>query len=164
MRYVIKSFQDQPHPSRSFAEAHLKLRQWQQKTGENRFADITSSQTDLSDIQSSYIDTGGHFLVALDRDDSGIMGFIGLVRTLPAQADLKRFSVVPKYQGHGIGYDLCKTMVDYADDLGYAQLDLTTGQKERAQGIYKKLGFIQTATDGDDIMMTRYAKNLQPHK
>lgn len=157
--FTVLPFCDQHHPSKVFAKMHLKIRQWQQDNAQNSFADIYSSQADLSDIHSRYIEPGGQFLVALSAAGDPL-GFIGLAPTLPALGELRRFAVLPEYQGNGIGHRLCAEIIRWADDNGFVQIDLKTGPKEHAVGIYEKHGFETMETDPSDggLIMTRFPR------
>ena len=142
MEIEIQPFDPVRHSGQRIAQLHLQLRQWQDQIGETQFGDINSSQQDLGDIPAAYLAAGGQFFVASDKQGE-ILGFVGLQK---AEGELrvgilKRMSVMPQSQGQGIGSQLCQRIIGWAEAAGYQKIRLSTGNRERAMGIYWRQGF-----------------------
>ena len=156
MEIEIEPFDPARHSSQRTAELHLQLRRWQQQAGESQFADITSSQRDLGDIPANYLAGGGQFMVATDKQGE-ITGFIGLQKASgdPGVGILKRMAVMPKLQGQGIGSQLCHQIIGWVKADGWRKIQLRTGNRERATGIYWKQGFRVVGYDqnNNDVLM-----------
>src|SRR6185312_12957201 len=100
-------------------------------------------QSDILDIQSNYIDTGGNFWVALNNKGE-VVGSIGLQKKTNEVAVLKKFFVYKDYRGKefGIGKGLYEALLDFAKKQGFSKVILDTPSKAtRSHGFYKKVGF-----------------------
>lgn len=165
MEVEIEPFDLAKHSSAKIAELHLRLRQWQEQAGEADFPDINSSQADLSDIPANYLATGGQFMVA-SGEAGEIVGFVGLQKVAGqgGVGVLKRMAVIPELQGQGIGSRLCRRIVGWAKAAGFWKIRLSTGNRERAMGIYWRLGFRVTGYDqnSNDVLMELDFR-LAPH-
>ena len=136
----ISVFDGEMHSCAVIAAQHLLIRRWQEGTGENKFIDIVDSQSDLQDIPSTYIAGGGQFFVA-STSDHRIVGFCGLQRQGAKHGQLKGLAVEPASQGKGIGSRLVGEAVAWAKANGWQTIELTTGENERAEGVYLAHGF-----------------------
>lgn len=100
----------------------------------------------LDHPQENIIDKGGHIFVALYRDDP--VGVCALCKMDDPvyEYELAKLAVSPDIHGKGIGYLLCKAVVDKAKSLGAKSLFLESNTLLKpAIHIYKKLGFRELA-------------------
>lgn len=90
-----------------------------------------------------------HVWVAEDR------GFVlgGIVLMMQnGTAHIADIAVHPIGKGQGLGRQLIDTATAAANDAGCANIALTTGKNMTdTQAFYARLGWIETARDGDDI-------------
>ncbi len=113
--------------------------------------------SDMDDIQSSYFDNGGIFLVMTDNDEIICTGAIR--RYADGICELKRLWLLPEHQGKGLGYQMINELLVFARGAGYRQIRLETHAvyQKRAVDFYKKLGFIEipipNASEDEDILM-----------
>lgn len=101
---------------------------------------------DMDDIQKYYFDNGGTFLVI--EAEGRIIG-MGAIRQLEDKVcELKRLSLLPEYQGQGLGYRLVTELLQNARELGYEKIRLETApvHQKRASVLYKRMGFYQIPT------------------
>jgi len=97
---------------------------------------------DLDNVEGSYLDTAGEFLVALLGDELIAMG--ALRRVSETTADLKRLRVRRELQGKGIGERIARHLVEHARELGFTRLTAdTTTRQLPAQRLLSKLGFVE---------------------
>ena len=138
----IERFDRVRHRSEDIAAMHLRIRRAQQQNGENRFEDILDSQADLRDVPAAYLAVGGQFFVACTSSDD-IVGICGITRPhrRSTSARLQRLAVEPDWRGRGIGTQLVRAAVDWARHRQRVSIDLSTGEQERASGIYRAAGF-----------------------
>lgn len=109
---------------------------------DNRKFDINGKDSDLININSSYM-SNGFFLCALD-DKNRICGTIA-VRPRQDFFEIRRFFVLKKQSNNGIGQELLSTAIDYAIDNQYSLLKAATLQRGIiAQHIFYKFGFKNT--------------------
>ncbi|MDE7305632.1 MAG: bifunctional helix-turn-helix transcriptional regulator/GNAT family N-acetyltransferase [Alistipes sp.] len=100
----------------------------------------------LDQPQESIIDKGGDIFVALYKDKP--VGVCALCKMDDPAYDyeLAKLAVSPDAQGKGIGYLLCKAVVDKARSLGAKKLFLESNTLLKpAIHTYKKLGFRELA-------------------
>ena len=156
MDITVRTFDSRHHSNSDVARLHLCVRQRQEKEGENRFADVASSQEDLGDVTSNYQSDGGEFFVATNEDNA-IVGFVAVQRDEqePQTCLLKRLAVIPSARHQGVGGRLCERAVRWAESHGFTTMRLATGNKERALGIYWRAGFtvIGYNSERGDILM-----------
>jgi ribosomal protein S18 acetylase RimI-like enzyme len=116
---------------------------------------------DLHDIPSTYISTGGGFLVGVLDYRLIAMGAIMLSDS--KTAEIKRMRVHPDYQGRGCGNQILHALEELAAALGYRKLILeTTSVQKVAQSLYEKNGYqIIHERDEDGFHILRYGKNAQ---
>ena len=96
--------------------------------------------------QESIIDRGGHIFVALYRGEP--VGVCALCKMDDPRYDyeLAKLAVSPGVRGKGIGYQLCKAVVDKARALGAKNIFLESNTLLKpAIHTYKKLGFRELA-------------------
>jgi ribosomal protein S18 acetylase RimI-like enzyme len=101
---------------------------------------------DLLDIEGTYLNDSGEFLV-------GVLGHrivaIGaLKRVAPGRAEIKRMRVDPALQRRGFGQTMLDALEKRAAKLGYATLHLdTTVQQQAARCLYTKNGYREVRRD-----------------
>lgn len=100
----------------------------------------------ISRPQESIIDKGGYIFIALYRDKP--VGVCALCKMDDPDYDyeLAKLAVSPDARGKGIGYLLCKTVVDKARSLGAEKIFLESNTLLKpAIHTYRKLGFRELA-------------------
>ena len=111
---------------------------------------------DMDDIQASYFENGGTFLVMTDNDE---IICTGAIRQLEGDiCELKRLWLLTEYHGQGLGYRMLQACLTFARDQGYKRIRLETDPiaQSRALEFYKKLGFYEIASyteRGDEVAM-----------
>jgi putative acetyltransferase len=112
---------------------------------------------DMNDIQQTYFDNDGTFLVMTDNDQ---MIGTGAIRKFEDKiCKLKRLWLLPDYHGTGLGYQMIQELLSFARQKGYERIRLETDPvyQKRAVEFYKRLGFyevpIPNATEDEDILM-----------
>lgn len=95
---------------------------------------------DLKNIKSTYIESGGDFLVATLQNK--IIG-IGALRKIDAEtAEIKRMRVDPVHQGKKYGSIILDTLIEKAKQCGFKKIILdTTNKQVVAQNLYESRGF-----------------------
>jgi GNAT superfamily N-acetyltransferase len=98
---------------------------------------------DLDDVEATYIEPGGEFLV--DDVDGRIIAMGGLRPEGTARAELKRMRVHPDLHRQGRGRAMLDALEQRARDLGFRTLHLdTTEQQVAARALYTSSGYVQT--------------------
>ena len=98
---------------------------------------------DMDDIQKSYLENGGIFLVMTD-DDRFIC--TGAIRKLEKDVcELKRLWLLTEYHGRGLGYRMLEELLTFAREAGYKRIRLETDPNAQSQAVsfYKKIGFYE---------------------
>jgi ribosomal protein S18 acetylase RimI-like enzyme len=98
---------------------------------------------DMDDIQKSYFEDDGLFLVMTDGDQ--IIG-TGAIKKLDANiCELKRLWFLKEYRGQGLGYQMTQKLLSFARSKGYQRVRLETDPvaQSRALDFYKRLGFYE---------------------
>lgn len=99
-------------------------------------------QPDLLNITREYIEKGGNFWIAKDKEK--LVGSIGIMPYGNGIAVLKKFFVYENYQGkpYHTGRKLYGELLDFAEAKGYHTILLDTPRNtERAHVFYEKAGF-----------------------
>ncbi|HET9913501.1 MAG TPA: GNAT family N-acetyltransferase [Anaerolineales bacterium] len=111
---------------------------------------------DMDELQQTYFDDSGIFLV-LTEDDQ-IIG-TGAIRKIDDQTcELKRLWLLFEYHGQGLGYRMIQELFSFARGKGYRRMRLETDQtaQSRAFELYKRLGFYEIprySDNEDDVAM-----------
>jgi GNAT superfamily N-acetyltransferase len=84
---------------------------------------------DLDDIERTYLNAGGDFVVGLVGEEVVAMG--ALRRVTGTTADLKRLRVKRELQGNGVGERIARLLVERARELGFGRLGDRVGQRSR---------------------------------
>lgn len=142
----IEPFNGDQSVADEVAKLHLDIRFGQIQDGTNSFhpevTDIYDSQDDLKNMQEFYINPGGNFWIARDKNTGKIVGFVGLKKQSKEICKLKRMAVIESYRQQGIGQSLGEELINWAKNHGFKQVTLATGVNEKAHSLYKKLGFV----------------------
>lgn len=111
---------------------------------------------DLDDVQRTYFEKDGVFLVMTDEDQ--IIG-TGAIRKIDKDTcELKRLWLLFEYHGQGLGYRMMQDLLTFARGKGYQRMRLETdqGHQKRAFHFYQRLGFYEIprySQSQDDIAM-----------
>lgn len=113
--------------------------------------------SDMDDIQASYFENGGIFLVI--THDGEIICTGAIRRHAETICELKRLWLLPKHHGKGLGYRMIQELLGFARSAGYRRVRLETHAvyQKRAVEFYKRFGFrevfIPNTSDDEDILM-----------
>jgi putative acetyltransferase len=111
---------------------------------------------DMDDLQESYVDNGGIFLVMTDNDR--IIGTGAIRRIDDEVCELKRVWLLFEYHGQGLGYRMIQELLSFAREKGYRRIRLETDRdaQSRAYNLYRRLGFYEIprySNNEDDAAM-----------
>ena len=147
----IEAFDADKHSADEIALKHLEIRQWEEATGQNSFADIMDSQVDLRNLKAGYLEGGGQFFVATCSHGETV-GFVGLKLDGEA-AEMKRLAVIPEFQDQGTGNRLITLAVNWARQQRCSTIRLATSQNEQAKKYYLGRRFRIIGRKGEDLIM-----------
>jgi putative acetyltransferase len=106
----------------------------------NRHFSLKDDDKDLVNIESTYLNAGGIFLVA--KDDSNIIGTVAVLPYAPGTAMIKKMYIDKLYRGKGLGKRLMDEVLHRCPQLGIKKLYLETlDEMTAAKALYKKYGF-----------------------
>ena len=127
---------------------------------------------DIEDVQGTYLDTGGEFLVAEREDASGtaasngadsrVVG-MGALRVDGTTGELFRMRVAIDCQRGGVGTTLLHALEDAARERGVEVLSAWTAQRQSAAvSFYPNNGYeqVETATREPDYTLLHFRKEL----
>ena len=110
-------------------------------------SDPERTDSDLSNIQQSYIDKGGTFDVLVDENDN-IQGTVGLYRISQTTCEIRKMYLSSSLRGQGLGKKLLTHALSKAKELGYSRIELETASVlKEAIGLYERYGFRQFTRD-----------------
>lgn len=136
--------EDLPAVARIFAESSMCLDD--DESQRHRWHEIVKLvlAEDLAAVEETYMLPGGNFWVAT-ADEGGrevVVGMAALLRTAPAEGEVKRVSVDVQFHRRGVGRRLMAHLERWAAERGLERLVLGTGAKSRqSTGFYRSLGF-----------------------
>ena len=119
-------------------------------------------EADLRDIRSTYIRSGGDFVVALGGGELIAMGGLLPISISGEVGEIKRMRVHPARQRQGLGRLILDSLEERAGDLGFdtIQLDTTAGQVA-ARRLYEGAGYEETGRRADGpFIFIDYRKRL----
>lgn len=98
---------------------------------------------DMDDIQRTYFDHEGIFLVMTEQ--GRIIGTGAIRKIDDTVCELKRVWLLFEYHGRGLGYHLIQELLAFAREKGYQRIRLETDRDDqsRAYELYKRLGFYE---------------------
>jgi GNAT superfamily N-acetyltransferase len=103
--------------------------------------DPASTDADLRDLESSYLERGGSFDVLTDEAGQ-VVGSVGLFPTSPAVCELRKMYLAKPVRGLGYGRRLLEHALGRARELGFARVVLETASVLReAITLYEQYGF-----------------------
>jgi len=114
--------------------------------------DPTGLQSDIRQIEKVYFSTGGQFWV-IKEDDNRIIGSIALkiIDEEEGIGEIKRFFVLPEYQGEGKGKLLMWKAIDYARSINLKKVRLDTMKGSIvARAIFQDFGFMEIPKYNDN--------------
>ena len=98
---------------------------------------------ELANLPGGYAPPDGRLLLALYGDQAA--GCVALRRLGDGVCEMKRLYVRPHFRSLRIGRSLAEAVIAEAQRIGYARMRLdTVPSMERAQTLYKSLGFKET--------------------
>lgn len=105
---------------------------------------------DLDDVQVSYFENGGVFLVTLCGGQ--LVGTGAFHRYAEGVCELRRITLLPEYRGRGLGYAMLMELMRRARAMGYGKMCLWTNRYKlwRAVDFYHRLGFVDVPHEGAD--------------
>jgi putative acetyltransferase len=111
---------------------------------------------DMDDIQKSYFENGGTFLVMTENDR---IICTGAIRQLEGDiCELKRLWLLTEYHGQGLGYRMLQECLAFAREQGYKCIRLETEREAQARAyeFYKQIGFNDIpryTNENDDVAL-----------
>lgn len=109
--------------------------------------DPATTDADLKDIESSYFERGGTFLV-LEERDSSIVGAYGLYPIQQHTCELRKMYLHKAYRGRGLGKFILEDALSKAKQLGFKKMVLETASVlKEAITLYKSYGFVEYTPD-----------------
>lgn len=121
---------------------------WQRETYHD-YLDIVDKyfarvEAETDNLPGPYAPPRGRLLLAtVDGEPAGVCALKPLG---PAECEMKRMFVYPRFQGQGVGRALAVRLIEEARAAGYKQMVLETGPRQlAAAGLYRNLGFERIA-------------------
>ena len=107
----------------------------------NRHLSLNDDDKDLINIESTYLNAGGIFLIA--KDNSNIIGTVAVLSYAEDTGMIKKMYIDKLYRGKGLGKRLMNEVLHRCAQLGIKKLYLETlDEMTAAKTLYKKYGFI----------------------
>ncbi len=123
------------------------------------FLNNPAYQQDLLDIEKSYLNSGGEFLVG--ELDGEIVAMGAFRKITPEKAEIKRMRVHPDHQRKGFGQLIYNQLEQTARQMGYKILILDTSTKQiPAQKFYLKNGYQEIQRIKKELELIIYEKIL----
>ncbi len=115
---------------------------------------------DLHQIEATYLQRGGEFIVGVYGDQVVAMGALAVTGD---KAEVKRMRVHPNHQRHGYGKQILVALEQRARELGHHTIELeTTTQQHAAQHFYLKNGYTEIKrTQWRHFTVIHYTKALR---
>lgn len=105
---------------------------------------------DMDDVQQTYFENQGTFLVMTDEEQ---IIATGAIRKIDDKVcELKRVWLLFDYHGRGLGYRMIQELLAFAREKGYRRVRLETDRDDqrRAYQLYKRLGFYEIPRYSDN--------------
>ncbi len=104
--------------------------------------DPSSTDIDLSDIETHYFKNGGTFEVLIDTTKQSIIGTVGLWRIDDDNVELRKMYLDKNYRGNGLGRYLIEHAIFSACKIGFKHMVLETASVlKEAVALYSRYGF-----------------------
>ena len=106
--------------------------------------------SDIDELQKTYLDKGGVFLVTMDG--ARMIGTGAFERFTETECAVRRITLLPEYWGRGLGYAMMLELMRRARAMGYSKMTLWTNPFKlgRAVALYHRLGFVDVPHEGAD--------------
>jgi len=102
--------------------------------------DPDSTDRDLDDIQSEYVDSGGAFRIV--EVDGRLVGSYGLCPVSESVCELRKMYLAPAFQGRGLGRRMMDDVLAWVRESAFTQIVLETNSVlQRARKLYAGYGF-----------------------
>lgn len=112
------------------------------------YFDDEAWEAEIAGLPGEYAAPDGALLLAFA--DGPALGCVGLRRLSEDACEMKRLYVGEDGRGRGLGQALAEAVVARARDLGYREMLLDTSVRQHeAIGLYRRLGFVETAAFHD---------------
>jgi putative acetyltransferase len=103
--------------------------------------DLGDRDSDLADVEASYLRAGGVFYVLVDATGA-VVGGAGLMPIRAGVGELRKMYLLPSARGHGHGRRLLRLLLDDARRLGFHRVELETASVlKEAISLYEAHGF-----------------------
>src|SRR5215212_5931545 len=103
--------------------------------------DPDGTDSDLFDIEASYLSTGGTFEL-IEKPNENLVGTIGLCPIDNIEIELRKMYLAAELRGRGVGRKLLDRTISKGKQLGYSTLYLETAAVlESAVKLYESRGF-----------------------
>lgn len=103
--------------------------------------DPKGTDSDLFDLESSYLAGGGAFELLVD-DDEQIIGTVGLMPHGPGVCELRKMYLEREQRGRGLGRQMLEHAIATARRLGFRRIELETESRLKdAIKLYQQFGF-----------------------
>jgi putative acetyltransferase len=110
--------------------------------------DPGGTDADLTDVEAAYWDKGGMFVV-VEAAGGGVVGTAGLMPEGPEEVELRKMYLLPEVRGRGLGRELLRRCIAFAQENGYRQIRLETNRVlVEAVRLYERAGFRPVASRG----------------
>jgi putative acetyltransferase len=107
--------------------------------------DPAGTDSDLADIESSYLRAGGSFDVLVDACEQ-IVGTVGVFPLDRTRCELRKLYLVAACRGRGLGKRLLQQALARARERGFARIELETlNILTTAAHLYESFGFVSCA-------------------
>ena len=125
------------------AEARRLFREYQDWLGLDLC--FQNFENELKNLPGDYAPPSGRLLLA--EADGATAGCVALRPAGSGACEMKRLYVRPAFQGTGLGRRLAEAIISEARSSGYEKMMLDTlpAHMGRAVGLYRSLGFVETA-------------------
>ena len=104
--------------------------------------DPCRTDADLEDIETSYTNNNGYFIVVTNA--GRVIATMGILRIDTGTCELRKMYAIPAARGRGLGKTLMELALAKAVELGYRRMVLETASPlKEAIGLYRRYGFRQ---------------------
>jgi putative acetyltransferase len=109
--------------------------------------DPEGTDSDLKDIEESYLKPGGMFEV-IETNEGRVVGSVGVYPKGDGVGELRKMYLLKEARGQGWGKRLLEDALDFARSRGFRCLELETAScLIEAVALYRRYGFREIKTD-----------------